>query len=319
VFELLFYGYFRSLKKINPDVVISFVPFTNFASFLPKLIFGLKYKLIVSEHAHVSGAMADNQNMDNYFQKIYSVLFKSVYNSSLVDKLIVIAKESQEDLELNHGIISSKMVLINNPVGIQNICKKSIEEPNIDWFSKLISNDDFIIINSGRLVHQKRHDILIQAFSKVYKKNNSLKLVILGGGDKSDLDRIIKGLGLEKSVFFAGFQSNPWSWVSRAKLFVLSSCWEGLPCVLAETMALNVPIVSTDCPSGPKEMLENGELGLLAKTNDIESLAEKIEFAINNYHQMKQFANLAKNRIVRYEPIFVTKQYEQLIESVLQC
>lgn len=317
VFELLIYGYYRALSKINPSIVISFVPFTNFACYLPKLLFKMKFKLIVSEHAHVSGAISDPENMGNYFQKIYLKFFKRVYNSKLVNKIIVIAQESKDDLELVHKIQESKMVLINNPVDLELIKLKSLKKPHSDWFINFSSKDNFVIVNSGRLVFQKRQDILIMAFAKIYKKFENARLVILGGGEEAGLSKIIKDQKLESVVKLAGFQNNPWSFIARSNLFVLSSCWEGLPCVIAETMALKIPIVSTNCPSGPTEMLDNGRLGLLSNTNDIDDLAKKIEEAIINYDQMLLKAELAYQSSNRYDPKLISDEYERVIKSLL--
>jgi glycosyltransferase involved in cell wall biosynthesis len=317
VLELLFYGYYRALSRINPSIVISFVPFTNFACFLPKLLFNMKFKLIISEHAHVSGAISDSENMDNYFQKIYLKFFKKVYNSKLVDKIIVIAKESKDDLEEVHKIQESKMVLINNPLDHKLVISKSLIKPDADWFSSFTADGNFVIINSGRLVFQKRQDLLIEAFAEVYKKFKHARLVILGGGDDTKLLNIIKELKLESVVKLAGFQNNPWSFIARSKLFVLSSCWEGLPCVIAETMALKIPIVSTNCPSGPTEMLESGRLGLLCNTNDVVDLSNKIEEAINDYDQMLVKAEKALESIYRYDSQLISKEYETTINSLL--
>ncbi len=317
VLELLVYGYYRALCRIKPSIVISFVPFTNFACFLPKLFFNMKFKLIVSEHAHVTGAISDPENMDNYFQKIYLLFFKKVYNSKLVDKIIVIAKESKDDLEKAHNIQESKMTLINNPLDFELIKSKSSIKPDLDWFSHFTAKQNFVIINSGRLVYQKRQDILILAFAKIYKKFKNARLIILGGGDESGLKNIVIEQNLESVVKLAGFQSNPWSFIAQSKLFVLSSCWEGLPCVIAETMALKVPIVSTNCPSGPTEMLESGKYGLLANTNDIDDLSSRIEEAIINYDQMKLKAEKAFHSIYRYDPKLISKEYEKIIKSLL--
>ena len=317
VLELLFYGYFKALKQISPDIVISLVPFTNFACFFSKFFFGLKYKLIISEHAHVTGAISDKQNMGNFFQKIYLNFFKYIYNSRLVNKIIVIAEESKDDLILNHNIIPSKLFLINNPVDITLIREKAKIEPKDKWFKNFKTNNNFIIINSGRLVFQKRQDLLIRAFAEVYKQNKSVRLVILGAGNSNYLLKLINDLNLSSVIKLAGFKSNPFSYISRSNLFVLSSCWEGLPCVIAETMALNIPIVSTKCPSGPKEMLENGRLGFLAEVDDVFSIAGKINEAIASRDNLDKITKIASEQLFRYEPRYITKKYENLILSNL--
>jgi glycosyltransferase involved in cell wall biosynthesis len=317
VFELLIYGYYLALCRIKPSIVISFVPFTNFACYFPKLLFKMKYKLIVSEHAHVSGAISDPENMGNYFQKVYLKFFKRVYNSKLVNKIIVIAQESKDDLELVHKVQRSKMVLINNPLDLDYIKSRALLKPEVDWFVNFTDNGNFVIINSGRLVFQKRQDLLIKAFARVYEKFKNVRLVILGGGDETTLVNVIREHKLESVVKLAGFQSNPWSFIAQSNLFVLSSFWEGLPCVIAETMVLKIPIISTNCPSGPTEMLENGRLGLLSKTNDIDDLANKIEEAMLHYDHMVAKADKAYHSTNRYDPELIAGQYEKVIKSVL--
>ncbi len=144
------------------------------------------------------------------------------------------------------------------------------------------------------------------------------RLLILGKGEQANLLKLANELSISDKIHFAGFQNNPWKWVSKAQLFVLTSCWEGLPCVISETMALNVPIVSTDCPSGPKEMLMYGQLGTLANTDDVEDITNKIIYAIENYSESKIKAKEAIENLYRYEPKSVTGQYIDLVNSLVK-
>lgn len=317
VIELLIYGFYRAIKNIQPTIVVSIVPFTNYATFLPKLIFKLKYKLIISEHAHVTGAIADKENMNNLFQKVYMYTFKKVYNSKLINKIIVIAEESQKDLVENHGVAKEKTFLINNPLDILTIQELAKEETKEQWFNNLIKENRFIIVNSGRLVHQKRQDLLIRSFFKIYQQDQNLRLVILGGGDAGKLKDLINELKINHAVFLAGFQKNPWSFIARSDLFVLSSCWEGLPCVIAETMALNIPIVSTSCPSGPTEMLNNGQLGYLSKNENLKSLTETIQRAIENPKLTREKSELALREVIKYEPKKIAEKYKYIIMDTI--
>jgi len=314
VLERMTYGYFRAIASYNPDVIISFVPFSNYSCFLAKKLFGLKFSLVVSEHAHVSAAMNDVQNMDNFFMKIYRKTFRYVYNNTLVDVVKCISIESMDDLLKEHKIDQSKTRLIHNPIPINEIILKGKEE--VTFPNNFCNENSFIIINSGRITVQKRQDLLIKSFAVVNAKFPETRLVILGKGDSNELFMLAKELGVENFIFFAGFQRNPWKWVSKAQLFVLTSCWEGLPCVISETMALGVPIVSTDCPSGPKEMLMDGELGILAKTDDVEDITNKIIQAIENFSISMNKAQKAKDFLYRYDPNSVTKQYEELVNSL---
>nr|WP_241878977.1 glycosyltransferase [Psychrobacter sp. PraFG1]UNK05619.1 glycosyltransferase [Psychrobacter sp. PraFG1] len=139
-----------------------------------------------------------------------------------------------------------------------------------------------MVLAVGRLTHQKDFATLIHAFKKVLK-NKACNLIILGEGElRCELEKLIKDLNLQDNVQLPGFVNNPYAWMSKADLFVLSSIYEGFGNVLVEAMACGTPVVSTDCPSGPSEILENGRWGSLVPTNDPDSLAEAILKALNN-------------------------------------
>ena len=315
VLEYLFYGYYRAIKKENLEVIISIVPFTNFALFITKKLYLQKFKLIVSEHAHVTGAMLDSENMGNAFQKIYKKYFKTVYNSKTVDNIITIAEESREDLIINHQIKRNKTTLINNPNDYQNIQTKSKENITDKTFSKWKENNNVIFISSGRLVHQKRHDILINSFSVLASKYPNCRLIIMGSGSKKQLTDLIADNEIKEKVYLAGFKSNPWKYIYKSDFFVLSSIWEGLPCVLTETLILKTPIISSDCPSGPKEILKNGEFGNLYNYLSVDELTKALFFAYENSNKLKEKAEKGYQSIYRYDPKFITNKYENLIEK----
>lgn len=316
VLERMLYGYYRAISSYNPDVIISFVPFSNYSCFLSKKLYRQRFSLVVSEHAHVSAAMKDSQNMDNLFMKIYRKSFKYVYNNSAVDIVKCISHESMDDLLNNHKIIKEKTVLIHNPIPIEEIIDKGKEI--VKFPDNFNESNRFLLVNSGRITFQKRQDLLIKAFANVNSRFPDTRLLILGKGSQNDLLKLAQDLRIADKILFAGFQKNPWKWVSKAQLFVLTSCWEGLPCVISETMALNVPIVSTDCPSGPKEMLMDGQLGTLAKTDDIDDITNKILLAITNYSESQNKANAAIKKLDRYEPKSVTQQYINLTKSLIK-
>jgi glycosyltransferase involved in cell wall biosynthesis len=129
---------------------------------------------------------------------------------------------------------------------------------------------------------QKAFSVLIQAFAQV-RKNRRARLLILGEGeDRSSLETMISHYGLEQDVSMPGFVTNPYPYMAHASVFVLSSRWEGLPTVLVEAMALGTPIVSTDCPSGPREILMDGKYGALVPVDDPFALAAAIETSLIN-------------------------------------
>jgi glycosyltransferase involved in cell wall biosynthesis len=134
-----------------------------------------------------------------------------------------------------------------------------------------------VVLAVGRLTKQKDFPLLIRAFAQVCQKRRA-RLIILGEGpDRPLLEAQVSELGLEDEVALPGFVENPYAYMSRAALYVLSSQWEGLPTVLIEALYCGAPVVATDCPSGPREILANGRYGALVPMGDVSALAQAIE------------------------------------------
>lgn len=310
-------GYRKAINDFKPHVVISFVPFCNYGCFWAKIAGRHKFGLVISEHAHVSAAINDKENMDNLFMKFYRFTFSFVYNHKAVDYVKCIADESRRDIIQNHKINKDKIVLIYNPVPMNEIKAFSKEKVAHSWLENNKKNKKPVLINVGRLVYQKRQDILIKAFAKV-KKEIDCRLIIIGSGNQDNLKELARQLGVEKYIFFSGFKKNPWKWMAKADLFVLSSIWEGLPCVITEAMILGLPIVSTKCPSGPREMLLEEKAGYLCGINDENDLAEKIIYALSNKKETNSKVRIAIDNLFRFDPQKIIRQYEELVLKLIK-
>ena len=137
-----------------------------------------------------------------------------------------------------------------------------------------------MILAAGRLTQQKDFPTLLRAFAML-RRTAAVRLVILGEGrDRGDLERLARELGIAAEVAMPGFQQNPFAWMARSRLFVLSSAYEGLPGVLIRAMACGCPVVSTDCPSGPAEILEGGRYGRLVAVGDAAAMASAMAAAL---------------------------------------
>ncbi|MFW6271975.1 MAG: glycosyltransferase, partial [Desulfosalsimonas sp.] len=155
--------------------------------------------------------------------------------------------------------------------------EKSMEPVDHPWFG---ADEPPVILGCGRLCAQKNFSLLICAFEKLRKKHDA-RLVILGEGPQREkLERLVQEMGMQNDILLPGFVNNPYAYMARASLFVLSSDWEGLPGVLIQAMACGAPVVSTDCPSGPAEILENGKWGRLVPPGNVNALTEAINAAI---------------------------------------
>ncbi|WP_455206353.1 glycosyltransferase [Kaarinaea lacus] len=186
--------------------------------------------------------------------------------------IITVSKGIQEDLIRNVGINPKTIRTIYNPLDFELIKKLSLL-PNP--YEK-----ENYIIHIGRLTSSKRHDILLQAY---VKSNIKEKLLLLGDGPlKQEILQTANNLGVSSKVIFAGFHQNPYPIIKHAKLNVLSSDYEGLPTSLLESLALNVLSISTDCPSGPREILTNSLEKYLVPVGNSDKLASAIRMALND-------------------------------------
>lgn len=184
--------------------------------------------------------------------------------------VVAVSEGVARDLAGITGIPSDRIQVIRNPAVTQamfRLAREPIEHP---WFHDASLP---VILGMGRCTRQKDFPTLIRAFARV-RRQRPCRLMILGEGrDRAALSGLADTLGVTKDVEFPGFVVNPYPFLSRAALFVLSSIWEGSPTVLTEAMALGVPVVATDCPSGPREILREGRIAPLVPMGDPEALA----------------------------------------------
>ena len=178
----------------------------------------------------------------------------------------------------------------------------------------------YLIVNSGRLDPQKGQMFLLQAIDElVHRRQRSVRLVILGTGPlKAELSRFIDERHLHDVVSLEGFVTNATEWYRRADLFVLSSLYEGMPNALIEAAACGTPVLSTDCPSGPKEILDEGRCGGLVPPADAASLVNAIIDAMDHVDEWRQRAKNAQTRVGElFDPIAGIHRLQTLFEQVV--
>ena len=201
----------------------------------------------------------------NYFKNlIFWLLFKYPKN------IIVNSKTFKKELDKKFKV-NSKMIY--NPLNKDELIKKSKEKLNFDFFK---SKKTLKIINVSRFTDQKDHITLLKAFSIVSKKIPAKLLLIGYGSNKDKIFNFIKTNSLEKKVKIINFNFNPFKYISKSDLFVLTSLYEGLPNVILETMLLKKYVISSNCPTGPSEILKNGKYGSLFPTKNYKKLSNLI-------------------------------------------
>lgn len=231
------------------------------------------------------------------------------------DKVICICNEMKDNLIKEMPSIQNKIEVFYNCFDIEKIEKLSKDTFDLNFDDMKRLNDKYFIM-VGRLDDvQKDFSTLINAY-EIYCKINiekNLKLYLLGEGpDREKIENLLKIKGLEKNILLLGAKKNPYPWIKNSKFLIHSSKFEGLPTVLIEALILGKEIVSTDCPTGPKEILENGKIGTLIKIGDSEGMAKAINGKLNNEKNIEKIIESSK----RFDGREIIKNIEKVLERV---
>lgn len=309
-FNKIFFFYLRvkaahsAIKSQNPDVVIGMMTTSNVLAIISTI--GKKSKVVISER---------NYPPLNKIPFLWNILRKWLYRFS--DAQVCQTKEIETWIKYNTK--SKKTHIIPNSVKWPIPSTHPIKEP-----ITLIPGDKNIILAVGSITYQKGFDLLIKAFSLFEKDYPSWILVILGKENKNNtavryknelLDLITKH-SLSSSVFFPGEVGNITDWYLRAKIFVLSSRYEGFPNVLLEAMAAGCPSVAFDCKTGPRELIKHKENGTLVQSGDIEALAKAVKELIDDKELQKKYQNNAVLTKKIFSETRILNQWETLLENV---
>ncbi len=228
--------------------------------------------LVLRLSNHITGALKVGRTWPkNWLNSLKLKTIKRLYPRA--DFWIGVCESILKDALALMPFPAERTAVIYNPLELEEIRQKAKEVPPHPWFQ---AKEVPLILGAGRLSPQKDFATLIRAFSLLRQKREA-RLVILGKGkQRRALWRLVKKLGLENCVSLPGFFENPWSFMARADVFVLSSRYEGLPGVLLEALAVGCPVVSTACFGGCAEVLANGRYGRLVPVGDYQALSEAI-------------------------------------------
>jgi len=203
--------------------------------------------------------------------------------------------------------------VIYNPLNKLEILKKSKEKIHF----KFSNQESLKIINIARFTDQKDHITLLKAF-KIIKNKIKAELLIMGyGSNKKLIKNFIKKNKLSKQIKVIGFQKNPYPFIKKADIFILSSLYEGLPNVLLEALTLKKFIISSNCPTGPREILNNGKYGFLFKTKDSKELSKKIIYYFNNKKKLQIKINEGYKSLIRFDYDKNCFKYLKLVKKVI--
>ncbi len=257
----------RYLKRERPQAMLVAKDRAGRAALLGRALAGVNTRVVIRLGNTLSESLAGTTFLRRWAR--YAPI-RLLYPRA--DAIVAVSEGVADDVVTTSGVSPDIVHVIRNPVITPQLQQRAADAVDHPWLQQ--PRPCPTIMAMGRLTRQKDFPTLLRAHARL-QQNRSTRLIILGeGDDRNQLERLAGELGVTDSVDFAGFQSNPYAWLSRADLFVLSSAWEGSPNALTEALALGIPSVSTNCRSGPRETLQNGRYGPLVPVGDDQAMAQ---------------------------------------------
>lgn len=262
----------RYLRQERPDAMLAVMNHANIVALWAQRLANVPTRIVISERNTLSVSAQHAQALRAQWMPQLVKLFYP-----WAHKITAVSKGVADDLAQLMHIPQEQVQVIYNPVITPELRRKAAERLDHPWFEP---GQPPVILGVGRLREQKDFPTLIKAFAQV-RRTCPARLMIIGEGpERSLLETLVKELNLEAEVSLPGFIDNPYPYMVQAELFVLSSRWEGLPGVLIEALYCGGPLIATDCPSGPREVLCDGRYGQLVPVGDVSAMAHAMEVAL---------------------------------------
>jgi glycosyltransferase involved in cell wall biosynthesis len=260
------------LRRERPDLVLASTHVPNLLAVWAVRLSGLPIRTVLKQDNSLARSLADSTDP---LRRKLPRLVRLWYGRA--DAVVAVSKGVADELAALGEVPREKVHVIHNPIDSGRIARQAEALPDHPWFQP---GQPPVVLSAGRLHPQKDYPTLLRAFAAL-RRQRELRLAILGEGrERSRLEKLTQDLGIGADVGLLGFQPNPFAFMARAAVFVLSSAWEGLGNVLIEALACGCPVVSTDCPHGPSEILARGRYGALVPVGDPEKLARAIGEAL---------------------------------------
>jgi glycosyltransferase involved in cell wall biosynthesis len=292
-----------TVRREAADCIVGIMHTGSFYSSSARDIFRMKVPVIGTIEGIISAFFKKEERTPTVIEKF--LLWYLLRRPSL---LVVPSKGVKDDLEKNFGISEKRVVVIYNGIDINTVREMAAEQGHMpDGYSGKT------IVTACRLNAEKDFITLLRAFREVRQKIES-RLVIVGDGElREEIIRQSRHLGIERDVVITGFHRNPFTFIKAADVFVLSSFFEGFGNVIVEAMALQVPVVASDCPSGPGEIIQNGVDGFLAPVKDHHSMAESIMRLLSDEETRRRFVLKGMERAKCFAVEDMTEAFRMLI------
>jgi len=310
----------KYLRKERPYALFAITKHTHLIAIWAKMLARVPTKIVLRIGIPFSIHFKKGLNLR---ELVVPYLIRVFYPKA--DRIIAVSAGVADDVAGIIGVSREDISVIHNPKYLAEITSKSKEEVRHPWF---LEKKTPIIISMGRLSPQKDFPTLIRAFAKA-REQFPARLIIFGsGGERDSLHELIRELGLDKDASIAGFAENPYAYLARSDIFVSSSLWEGMPNVILEAMAVGLPIVATDCNSGPREILapksdireriregvEHANFGILVPAGNTEKLSEAIQILLKDGALRKEYSRKSSERIQDFDIKKILGEYKRVIE-----
>jgi glycosyltransferase involved in cell wall biosynthesis len=261
------------LRRERPSALLSTLSHANIVVLWARAVARVPTRIVVREANTISVA---TRGAARFRDRLMPFLIRRFY--PLADAIIAVSDGVARDLERTAGVPAERIRRLDNPIVTDDLARLAAQPLEDPWFAP---GQPPVVLGVGRLERQKDFASLIRAFARV-RATRPARLVLLGeGGERRALEALVLELGLEGDVRLPGFVANPFAYMARAGVFVLSSAWEGMPGALIQALACGVPVVATDCESGPRELLGGGRGSCLVGVGDIAAMSLAIAGALD--------------------------------------
>lgn len=266
----VFFPLVSYLREQKPDAVIAAMwPLTVIVPLAAKYA-GFKGRVIVSEHSPLSLAYSKKGNLHRLMMKL-----SQRFCYPLSDVVVAVSSGVSRDLSQLSGIAASEFTVIHNPAAKGRVNFEVVRPALLQDISGPL------VLSVGTLKKVKRYDLLIEAFSKLPRDLNATLVIVGEGAERIELEKLAERLNISNKVLMPGYVDEPGPWYAHADVFALSSEYEGFGNVIVEALEYGLPVVSTDCPFGPSEILDCGKYGTLVTCNDSDALSAGIRMALS--------------------------------------
>ena len=309
----IFFRLIKYFQTTEADIFISTFPRFNIISLLAKFFSKPKTKIIVVEQSTISLLpLVAKTFIDRIISRFCLPYFvKLIY--PMADAIVCVSQGVADDLSKFIPDQKNKIKVIYNPITNDRIYRMAKEPVGHPWFS---DSKIPIVLSVGRLIGAKDYPNFLQAAKMVLQKRTARFVVLGDGAQKIKLENMAYKLGISENVAFLGFQKNPYKYMNKADILVLSSFKEGFGNVIVEAMACGTPVISTNCKSGPSEIIKNKENGILVPIRDPKALSKAILELLNNSPLRQKFSRNGRKRAKLFSVEKSVREYENLFQKI---